>query len=160
MAKTKSYNTNIIKEYAILLAFYENIKLAEDKTRTTENTPWWVKEFQFTKNKILNILRIYNRYNSLAVRHFQKCYKGIDEKTRETECILPLFAYVILERYKVDYKNKIIGKGVVPNNNKLFDMYDELIEDIANFYGNNSKNNINLTINIAEKFFKKLKETK
>jgi len=158
MAKTKSYNKNIIKEYAILLAFYENIKLAEDKSKDKEETPWWVRDFRFIKNKVLNVLRIYNRYDSLAVRYFQKCYKGIDEKTRNTECILPLFAYVILERYKVDYPYKLIGRGVVPNNDKLFDMYDELIEDIARYYGNHSKNNINLTIDIAEKFFKKLKE--
>jgi hypothetical protein len=162
MAKKKSIDRDIVREYAILLAFYENIRLAEDPNLKKEDAPWWVKEIDFTKKKVLNVLRAYaQRYDELAAQHFLKCYKGIDKESRETEVILPLFAYIMLERYKMDYENKKIGKGVVPPESKLFDMYDELIEDIANYYKNNkaTKESINITIDIAEKFFKKLKDT-
>ena len=154
----KAIDKEIIKEYAILLAFVTNMEIKKDKTK--KETPWWVKEFEFVRNKVINILTIYKRYEKLALDYFNRHYRGIDKQTREKEVILPLVAYVILERYKTEYENKKIGRGVVQNEDKLFDMYDELIEDIVRYYGKYDKQLINDSITGGEKLFYKLKEGK
>lgn len=143
----------IVREYAILMTFFQNLEFE----KVEEEAPVWVVQLKNLKNRIFNVLNIYKRYWNLAERHFLKSYKGIDEKSRNGEYILPIFALTILELYKVDFQNKKIGKGIT-NNDELFDIIDETIADIKEYYGSYPKDDIDKSIDFAYKLYKKLME--
>jgi len=150
----KKLDKRIIKEYAILYTFYQNLEFEN----VDSEPPQWVVQLYRLKNKVGNVLRIYaDRYAELARLHFMKSYKGIDEKSRYGEYILPIFALTILELYKVDFNNKKIGRGIT-NVDELFDIIGETIEDVKRHYGHYPKKDIDRTIDFAYKLYYKLLE--
>lgn len=136
------------------MTIYEYLEFGDND----KEPQWWERELRRIHKKIQNALVVYSRYDSLALRHFNKCVKGIDEKTRQKEYILTAVAYAMLELYKEDFSTKKIGKGILAGTT-LFDISDEIYKDIINAYSG-SKKELNESIDFAEKLYKKFKDTK